>query len=347
MLYLGGHLSLVELDNGVRAWAFSSSQYVRAAVQNAEDYIAKDETKRWKLSNKAETPLCTSYRPELDVTPELSPQEPAYYQSLIGILRWIVELGRVDICLEVSTLSSHLVLPRVGYLEQIFHIFAHLKKYHNTEVVYDPSDPVIDEAQFDAKDWASSEFGHLDGVEELPPNMPEPRGQGFVRKAKVDTNHASYSVTRRSRTGFLVWINSCLVYFLSKKQTSVETSSFGSEFVAMKQCCEYLRGLRYKLKMMEIAVNGPCYICGDNQSVLANTTERGSPLKKKSQSIAYHFVREGVANDEWRTSYVSTHENEADLLTKLLPAGEKEMGICEKSPPPHLQELRCGWFHVS
>jgi hypothetical protein len=115
----------------------------------------------------------------------LSPQEAAYYQSLIGILRWIVELGRVGICLEVSMMSSHLVLPREGHLEQVFHIFAHLKKYHNTEIVYDPSHPVIDEAQFDAKDWASSEFGHLDGVEKLPPNMPEPGGQGFVISAKM------------------------------------------------------------------------------------------------------------------------------------------------------------------
>jgi hypothetical protein len=69
-----------------------------------------------------------------------------------------VELGRVDICLEVSMMSSHLALPREGHLEQVFHIFAHLKKYHNTWVVYDPSDLVIDEAQFDAKDWASSEL---------------------------------------------------------------------------------------------------------------------------------------------------------------------------------------------
>jgi hypothetical protein len=66
----------------------------------------------------------------------------------------------------------------------------------------------------------------------------------------------------------------------------------------MKQCCEYLRGLRYKHRMMGIPVNGPCYISGDNQSVLANTIEPGSTLKKKSQSIAYHFVREGVANHE-------------------------------------------------
>jgi hypothetical protein len=93
---------------------------------------------------------------------------------------------------------------------------------------------VIDEAQFDAKDWASSEFGHLDGEEELPPNMPEPRGQGFVIGSKVDADHASDSVTRGSRTGFLVWRNSRLVYFLSKKQTSVETSFSGSECVAVR-----------------------------------------------------------------------------------------------------------------
>ena len=121
----------------------------------------------------------------------------------------------------------------------------------------------------------------------------------------------------------LVYINSALVYWSSKKQTSIESSSFGSEFITMKQCCEYLRGLRYKLRMMGIPVYGPCYIQGDNQLVLANTSIPESALKKKSQSIAYHFVREGVARDEWRAAYVSMKYNCADLLTKVLPNGEK------------------------
>ena len=81
---------------------------------------------------------------------------------------------------------------------------------------------------------------------------------------------------------------------------------------------------------MGIPVNGPCYISGDNKSVLANTTDPGSTLKKKTQSIAYNFVREGVARSEWRTSYVNTHENEADLLTKLLPSGVKREGFVKK-----------------
>ena len=124
-----------------------------------------------------------------------------------------------------------------------------------------------------------------------------------------------------------MWINSALVYWWSKKQNSVESSSFGSEFIAMKQVCEYLRGLRYKLRMMGIPISGPCYIHGDNQSVLANTSRPDSTLKKKSQSIAYHFVREGAARDEWRTSYINTHSNDADLLTKKLPHGEKRKGF--------------------
>ena len=78
---------------------------------------------------------------------------------------------------------------------------------------------------------------------------------------------------------------------------------------------------------MGIPVEGPVYIESDNQSVLANTTISDSTLKKKSQSIDYHFVRESAARGEWRTPYVNTHENEADLLTKQLPSGEKRKGF--------------------
>ena len=76
--------------------------------------------------------------------------------------------------------------------------------------------------------------------------------------------------------------------------------------------------------MMGIPVEGPDYIKGDNQSVLANTTIPDSTLKKKSQSIAYHLVREGCARDEWRTTYVPSSENEADFFTKCLLQGRRE-----------------------
>ena len=91
----------------------------------------------------------------------------------------------------------------------------------------------------------------------------------------------------------------------------------------MKQVTEYVRGLQYKLIIMGIPVDEPAFIFGDNQSVLANTTMAESTMKKKTQSIAHHFVQEGSARDEWRTVYINTHENVANMLTKPLPSGEK------------------------
>ena len=131
-IYLGGRVRKVQLENGVWAWSFSSSQCVQSADKNVEEYIGMHENSHLKIPSKAETPLITSYRPELDVSPELTLRDSAYYQSLIGILRWIVELGRIGICLEVSMMSSHLAMPREGHLEHVLHIFAYLCKYHNT-----------------------------------------------------------------------------------------------------------------------------------------------------------------------------------------------------------------------
>ena len=110
--YLGGKVRKVQLENGVYAWAFSSSQYVQTAVKNVEVYLDSQVNKRWKMPSKADTPLTTTYRSELDVSRELNEADAANYQSLLAILRWMVELGRVDVCLEVSMMSSHLALPR-------------------------------------------------------------------------------------------------------------------------------------------------------------------------------------------------------------------------------------------
>ena len=177
--------------------------------------------------------------------PELDAKASAYYQSLIGILQWVVELGHVDICLGVSMMSTHMTLPRKGHLDQVLQIFGYLKKYHKTELVYDPSEPEIELPQFERRDWMASEFGHVVGKEETPNDMPEPRGMGLSYGRK------------------LMW--SAPISWWSKKQTSVESSSFGSEFIPMKQSCEYLHGLRYKLRMMGIPCEHSSYIYGDNQ----------------------------------------------------------------------------------
>ena len=75
---------------------------------------------RWKLPPRAENPFVIDYSPELDDSPELDPSLLSYYQSQMGILRWMVELGRIDMMTEVSMLASLLAMPREGHLELFF-----------------------------------------------------------------------------------------------------------------------------------------------------------------------------------------------------------------------------------
>ena len=141
-IYLGANVCKITLANDAGRWGLSPSKYVQEAVKNAEEYYKKNYNN--SFHKNVSTPFSKDYRPEMDVTPELDKDEASYYHSAIGVLRWIVELGRVDIITEVSLLSSHLALPRQGHLETIFRIFAYLKNKHNSVMIFDPSYPDIE-----------------------------------------------------------------------------------------------------------------------------------------------------------------------------------------------------------
>jgi hypothetical protein len=169
-------------------------------------------------------------------------------------------------------------------------------------------------------DW-SSFCGNVQ--EAILPNTPEPCGKDVDLRMFVDSDHAGDKQTRRSRTGFIIFLNMAPIVWFSKKQATIETSVFGAEFVAMKQGMECLRGLRYKLRMMGVAISGPLHIYGDNMSVIHNTQRPESMLKKKSNSIRCHGIRKAVAMGECLTGHVSTHNNPADICTKVIPGGHK------------------------
>ena len=103
----------------------SSEKYVKSAIQNIEETLQK--MGQW-LPSKCKKPLAYGYRPELDVNPELKADGLQRYQELIGILCWAVKLGRVDILMETSMMSTHLAMLRWGHLEQVHHIYGYLKE---------------------------------------------------------------------------------------------------------------------------------------------------------------------------------------------------------------------------
>ena len=246
------------------------------------------------------------YRPELDVSPLLDEDQANYYASLIGVLRWAVELGRIDIHIDVSLLSSYLAQPRIGHLQQVLHIFAYLRCHEQYKLVFDHNSVDWDEQQFPVYDWTEF-YGAI--KETLPTNAPTPKGNPIQMNVFVDADHAANKITRRSQTGILIYLNRAPITWYSKSQNTVESSTFGSEFVALRIAVEMIEAMRYKLRMLGIPIDGPSNVFCDNKSVVTNST---------IPSIAYHRVRESVAAGIIRIAKVHTKENLADLLTKPL-----------------------------
>ena len=104
------------------------------------------------LKPKAIDVLPKGYHPEIDISPDLGPQYSSYSQSLIGVLYWIIELGRVDSCTAVNMMSSCLEMPHRGHLDELFHAFAYLKKNQNAERMSNPTEPEIDMKDFPQED---------------------------------------------------------------------------------------------------------------------------------------------------------------------------------------------------
>ena len=157
----------------------------------------------------------TNYKPKLDTSPECDKEHASQYRQLIGILRWAIELGRIDILLETSIMSPYQAAPRQGHLEALYLIFHFLDKHPFKRQVFDPDMPPPEwNERFNlVADW--TEF-YGDIKEEVPPDAPKPLGEFVKISGYVDSNHAGNVVTRRSHTGIFIFLNNALITVCSK-----------------------------------------------------------------------------------------------------------------------------------
>ena len=200
-------------------------------------------------------------------------------------------------------------------------MFGFLKLHPKRKLAFDPQHPMISERMFKKYDWQDFYRGV---TEAIPDNMPKPKGNPMSKHCFVDASHGSDLLTRRSQTGILIFCNRAPIIWFSKRQNTVETSTFGSEFQAMKNAVELVESLRYKLRMLGVPLDGPANIFCDNEAVYKNTVLPESTLKKKHHSIAYHRCREAVAAGTVRVAKEGTKTNLSDLFTKLLPQPRRE-----------------------
>jgi hypothetical protein len=246
----------------------------------------------------------------------------------------MITLGRFDLSYAVSAMARFNAAPRTGHITAMKRIFGYIKKFPKGQIVIDPNQHTIPmEQDTETFDW--TEF-YPEATEEIPYDMPAAKGTSAKITVYVDADHAPDLVTRRSVTGILLFVNNTPVAWTSKRQKTVETSSYGSELVAARIATEMIIEYRYKLRMIGTPINGPAIMCGDNKSAIISTTIPSSQLKKKHNAITYHRIREAIAGNILRFVKVKSADNLADFLTKPLarePFLHLVMQVLFRKPP--------------
>jgi hypothetical protein len=264
------------------------------------------------------SPLPSDDHPELDDTILIDCLGITIYMSLVGMLQWLITLGRLDVMQAVTAMSAFRCAPRQGHMDRAKRIYGYVDRYREAAIRVRPGMPDLRalDASYPTYDWSTSVYGSRH--EEFPMNMPEPLG-GMMRIIMyVDANLYFDLISGRACTGILILLNQTPVDWYCKKQSTVATATFGSEFVAAKTAVEKAQDLKYTLRMFGIPVDYVTYMFGDNQAVVTQGTIPHSQLAKRHHAVAYHYVREAVANGSIKFFFIPGKFNPADVLTKFL-----------------------------
>ena len=170
---------------------------------------------------------------------------------LIGMLKWIVKLGRLDIAYMVSSLARFVACPRKGHSDRALYVFGYLRKKPNRRIRINSKDPGLvkngaeGHLEIDLSEKLKEHY--LDAEEAIDDKVTTPLLDGLAITAYVDSDHANDKMTRRSITGLIIFVGRTPVMYQSKQQGTVETSTYGAEFMAMKTVVEEVMDARYML----------------------------------------------------------------------------------------------------
>jgi hypothetical protein len=258
------------------------------------------------------SPLEKGDHPELDTTALCTDKDRAIYMSLIGQCQWLISLGRFDIACAIMTLSRFRAAPRLGHLERAKRVYGYLKKFPGGKIRVRTGVPDYSQLQRPIIDWAHI-YGNV--TEELPYDMPVPLGKPVMTTTYVDANLYHDYLSGRSVTGVLHLVNQTPVEWYCKRQATVETATYGSEFNAARTATEQVMDMRFTLRMLGVPIM-ESIMFGDNKSVVTNSTVPHSQLNKRHNALAYHRVREAIASRILSFYHMDGKKNPSDVLSK-------------------------------
>ena len=260
------------------------------------------------------SPLEKGDHPELDTSELLDAKGIETYQSMIGALQWAVTIGRFDINTAVMTLSGFRVAPRRGHLDRAKRIYGYLAKMRHAAIRVRTDEPDYSDIPDFEYDWSKSVYGELEELK--PEDAPEPLGQNVIMSHYVDANLMHDVVSGKSVTGILHLVNKTPLDWYSKKQATVETATYGSEFVAARNCVEQIIDLRTTLRYLGVPIQDKSYMFGDNKSVVDSSMQINAKLHKRHTILSFHRVRECIASKMVGFYFIPGESNPADILSK-------------------------------
>ena len=260
------------------------------------------------------SPLEKGDHPELDISELLDFNGITTYQSLIGALQWVISIGRFDVHTAVMTMSSFRIAPRRGHLDRVKRIIGYLSKMRHAVIRVRTDEPDYSDLPDPQYDWTEI-YG--DVKEEIPSDAPEPLGKWVTLSHFLDANLMHDILTGRSVTGILHLLNQTPIDWFSHKQATVETATYGSEFVASRTCVEQVIDLRATLRYLGVRIRDKSYMFGDNKSVVDSSTTVHAKLHKRHSILSFHRVREAIASGMILYSHIAGSMNPADILSKL------------------------------
>ena len=286
----------------------TSRKYVDKILDNYERLFGE------KPKQNVHSPLEKNDHPELDTSELLGPEDTNKYQSLIGSLQWLISIGRFDIQTGVMTLSAFRAAPRKGHLERAKRIFGYIAKFKHAKIRVRTNEPDYSDIPDPDYDWKYTVYG--DAKEDLPHDAPTPKGKFVTTTSYVDANLMHCMVTGKSVTGILHLINGMPIDWYSKKQATVETATYGSEFVAARTCVEQIIDLRNTLRYLGVPLREKAFMFGDNNSVVNSAMKIDSKLHKRHTILSFSRVREAIAAGIVRFHWIPGESNAADILSK-------------------------------
>ena len=260
------------------------------------------------------SPLEKGDHPELDTSELLDSKGIVLYQSLIGALQWAVSIGRFDVATAVMTLSSFRAAPRRGHLDRAKRIYGYLSKMRHGSLRIRTEEPDFSDLPNLEYDWSQTVYGNLS--EMLPHDAPDPLGQFVTLSHYVDANLMHDVISGKSVTGILHMLNKTPIDWYSKKQATVETATYGSEFVAARICVEQVIDLRNTLRYLGVPLRAKSYMFGDNKSVVDSSMQVNAKLHKRHVILSFHRVRESIASGMIGFFHIAGESNPADILSK-------------------------------